>query len=261
MKQERESEIGMINVPKEIIELPSGGYLYPEDSPLRSGKIELKYPTAVDEDILTSKNLLQKGLTIERFLEAIILTKGVRLDDLLIGDENAIMYAARILAYGPDYEIEYTCGNCNNKAHTVVDLNSLSNVEINEELFKNGNKFDFTLPKSGKVVTFKLLTHKDERDIQQTAKNMSKYNKKSDHIGITRLKKSIIAIDGNEDRIMIDKEVESMLSMDSIKLKKYISDISPDVITKFNYECEECGYVREVPIPLGITFFWPNSEL
>ena len=45
--------------PTETVDLPSQGKLYPEDSPLRSGKIELKYMTAKEEDILTSQNLIK----------------------------------------------------------------------------------------------------------------------------------------------------------------------------------------------------------
>ena len=88
--------------PSEIIDLPSEGKLYPEGSPLREGKLEGKYMTAKEEDILTSQNLIKKGLVIETLLASLILTKGVKSEDLIIGDKNALMVAARILAYGPE---------------------------------------------------------------------------------------------------------------------------------------------------------------
>ena len=47
--------------PVETIDLPSGGKLYPEGHPLRSGRIDVKYMTAKEEDILTSTKLIQKG--------------------------------------------------------------------------------------------------------------------------------------------------------------------------------------------------------
>ena len=260
-KNEIDKEIKNVSILSEVVALPSKGYLYNNEHPLHSGQIVLKFPTAAEEDILTSKNLLQKGLTIEKFLEAIILTPGVRLDDLFIGDENAIMYSSRILAYGPEYEVEYNCQNCGHKSNVTIDLDKLNNTEIDDALFQNGNEFIFTLPKSKEVIKFKLLTHRDEQDIQQTAKNISKYDKKSDHIGTTRLKKSIIAIDDITDRSTINSKIDTMLAIDSSKLKKYISDISPDVITKFKFECENCSYDKEVQIPLGVSFFWPNSEL
>ena len=84
--------------PTEVIDLPSKGYFYPKDSPLSSGQVEIKYMTAKEEDILTSGNLIQKGIVLDKLLEALIVTEGVTLDDVLIGDKNAIMVASRVLA-------------------------------------------------------------------------------------------------------------------------------------------------------------------
>ena len=88
--------------PSEVVDLPSGGKVYSKDSPLRDGKIELKYMTAKEEDILTSQNLIKKGVVITKLLDSLILTEGVKCDDLVLGDKNAVMVAARILAYGPE---------------------------------------------------------------------------------------------------------------------------------------------------------------
>ena len=63
--------------PSEVIDLPSEGKIYPEDSPLRDGKVEIKYMTAREEDILTSQNLIKKGIVIDRLLDSLILTPGI----------------------------------------------------------------------------------------------------------------------------------------------------------------------------------------
>ncbi len=88
--------------PTEMVELPSKGYFYADGHPLSSGKVEVKYMTAKEEDILTSANLVKKGIVIDRLLDSLILTPNVRGDDLLIGDKNAIMVAARIFGYGKE---------------------------------------------------------------------------------------------------------------------------------------------------------------
>ena len=51
--------------PTEMVDLPSLGKVYPENSPLSSGKVEIKYMTAKEEDILTSENLIKKGVVLE----------------------------------------------------------------------------------------------------------------------------------------------------------------------------------------------------
>ncbi len=56
------------NFPTETIDLPSGGKFYSEGSPLRSGKVDVKYMTAKEEDILTSTNLIQKGVVIDKLM-------------------------------------------------------------------------------------------------------------------------------------------------------------------------------------------------
>ena len=51
--------------PAEEVTLPSKGLLYPEGSPLRSGKIKMKYMTAREEDILTNQNYIANGTVID----------------------------------------------------------------------------------------------------------------------------------------------------------------------------------------------------
>ena len=97
--------------PTEIIDLPSGGKIYGKDSPLYQGKIEIKYMTAKEEDILTSQNLIKKGVVLEKLLDSLIMTPGINTRDLVLGDKNAIMIAIRILAYGPEYTVEVTNPN------------------------------------------------------------------------------------------------------------------------------------------------------
>ena len=93
--------------PTEVVELPSKGYFYFEGHPLSTGKVEVKYMTAKEEDILTSQNLIQQGTVIDTLLKSLIVDKSIDMDDMLIGDKNAIMVAARILGYGKEYAFNY----------------------------------------------------------------------------------------------------------------------------------------------------------
>ena len=93
-------------LPTETIELPSKGLLYTSDNLLSSGTIEMKYMTAKEEDILTNQSYIQSGTVLDKLLQSLIVTK-ISYDDLLIGDKNAIMIAARILGYGKDYKFMY----------------------------------------------------------------------------------------------------------------------------------------------------------
>ena len=175
--------------PTEVLSLPSKGLLYPEDSPLRSGTIDVKYMTAKEEDILTSSNLIKQGKVIDRLLESVIADPKIKIDDLLIGDKNALMIAARVLGYGGNYEFEY------NGEKQSVDLSQLEFTNVDEKLWTNGNNFEFVLPSSGNKITFKLLTHGDEIKISKEVKSLQKINKDSDSTLTTRLKYMITSVE------------------------------------------------------------------
>ena len=151
--------------PTETIDLPSEGRLYPKDSPLSSGKIELKYMTAKEEDILTSQNLIKKGLVIDKLLNSLIVTEGIKTDDLFIGDKNAVMVASRILAYGGEYNVEVADPNTGETFQHTFDLTECSFKELPDDVDYSKNEFELTLPVSKVGITFKLLTGKDETNI------------------------------------------------------------------------------------------------
>jgi hypothetical protein len=264
LKQEHQKSVkAKGDFPSEEITLPSKGYFYPSENPLSKGTIELKYPTAREEDILTSKNLLAKGLALDRFMESIILDD-IDYNTLLLGDKNGIMYASRILAYGPDYEVQINCPSCgeiNKNIH--VDLAAVQTREFKFEDFKEGQQeFEFTLPASKKKIVFKLLTHEDEKKIEVELKATKKKQITNiDPEVTTRLKHAVIEVEGDTSRAVVASFVEKMLSQDSLALRREISRSMPDVDSSFDFECVECGYSDNLDIPLGIGFFWPSGRL
>jgi hypothetical protein len=179
--------------PTETVELPSKGLVYPEGHPLRSGKVEMKYMTAKEEDILSNQNFISKGIVLDKLLESLTLGK-IDIKDLIMGDKNAIFIAARILGYGKDYTFSY-----NGKEHTV-DLSIIENKIFDDSLISSKGTFFFTLPKSETVVEFKLLSEKDEEKIKQEIEGFKKINKDSSTDITTRLKHQIVSVDGNNDK-------------------------------------------------------------
>ena len=236
-------------LPTEIIELPSKGLLYSKDSELSKGTIEIKYMTAKEEDILTNQSFIKNGTVLDKLLKSIITTN-INFDDLLVGDKNAIMVASRILGYGSEYTFNYL-----GESHTI-DLSTLENKEIEEELYsKNINEFEFTLPKSGNVVTFKLLTHKDEQEINRELESLKKINKDSAPELTTRLIYLIISINGEKEKKTIREFVDNyLLAQDSRALREYIRRIQPDVDLTFFPD----GSSDRINIPIGVSFFWPD---
>jgi hypothetical protein len=246
-----------LKLPTEMVSLPSKGLLYPKDSPLAKGEIEMKYMTAKEEDILTNSNFIRQGTVIDKLLQSLIVTP-FNYDDLLIGDKNAILIAARILGYGAEYQFKYTDGR-GKELDATVDLSKLEEKKIDESLFKKGNDFPFTLPKSGNTVTFKLLTHGDEKKIDAEIKGLTKVNPNGSFDVTTRLKHTITSINGDRELKSIRDFVDGfLLAPDARALREYYNTIQPDVEMKFIPEDE--SYTGEgITIPISLNFFWPDS--
>jgi len=242
-------------LPTEVVELPSKGKLYPADSPLASGKVEIKYMTAKEEDILTNANYIRQGIVIDKLLKSLLVTD-VNYDDILEGDKNAMMVAARILAYGKDYEFEY------DGVKQTADLSKIEPKPLSPELEKaTENEFSFTLPSTGNVITFKLLTHGEGVKIDQEVKGLQKINKDSVSEITVRLAHLVTSINGVRDQKDIRDFVNNyFLARDAREFRKYYNTLNPDLdlsITLINSNGEE----EDTDLPIGLTFFWPDARI
>lgn len=246
--------------PTETIDLPSKGLVYPESSPLSSGTIELKYMSAKEEDILTNSNYIEKGIVIDKLLQSMIISK-VDYNELILGDKNAILVAARILGYGAEYPVEIK-DKSNQTIPVKINLSTLENKIIDESLFTKGkNEFNFILPQSKVTVTFKLLTHADELKIDQEIAGLKKVKPQETFDITTRLKHTILAINGDSNAEKIRYFVDNMMLQDSRALRKYITEITPDLNMTFSYEDSKGDMVEGVSVPMNINFLWPDAGI
>lgn len=244
--------------PTETVDLPSRGIFYPEDSPLRSGTIDLHYMTAKHEDILTSPNLIQKGIVLDKLIDALIATKGVKTSDLLIGDLNAVMVSARILGYGKDYEVSMECPGCGNMVEQMVNLSELSTTNIPED--NQTPDFTIILPISKAEVVVKLLTRGDELTIDKELKALKKINSEVESEATTRLKAMIVSINGDTSKSTIWQFVDNMLVKDARYLREQYKSKIPDVDFEIPVECT-CGTEQRGRLPIGPSFFWPDARV
>ena len=240
------------NLPTETIELPSKGLLYPEGHPLSNGTIEVKYMTAKEEDILTNQNYISNGTVLDKLLKSLIITE-FDYNDLVIGDKNAVMIAARILGYGAEYKFQY------NGVEETVDLSEIDNRPLDESLYIKGqNEFSFKLPTSDNTITFKFLTHGDEVKINRELEGLKKLKKDESPELTTRLKYMITSINGDSEIKMIREFIDqAFLARDARAFREYIQKIQPDVDLTFFPSTS----TKSISLPIGINFFWPDANL
>ena len=240
--------------PTEVIELPSQGKTYMEGHPLSKGTVEIKYMTAKEEDILSNQNYIQKGVVIDKLLQSLIVDKKVDYNSLLTGDKNAIMLVARILAYGKNYEFNYR-----GKEETI-DLTTIENKPLLKEVEENAgsNEFEFILPATENKVTFKLLNHKDEQNIEREVIGLQKLNKEADPTGTTRYKHMLTSVNGLKENKDIREFVDNyLLASDARALRAEYTRISPDV----DLEVQLDGREDVVTLPITLSFFWPDVRI
>ena len=232
--------------PTETIELPSKGLLYPKNSPLSSGKIEIKYMTAKEEDVLTNQNYIEKGIVLEKLLENVLID--VNPKDLIIGDKNAVLVATRILGYGNDYKFT------NRGEEHTLDLTTLKNKEFDTSLITEGkNEFSYTLPNSGTEITFKILDGYDESKINRELEGLKKISKNPPELS-TRLKYMITSVGEDRESKEIRNFVDNyFLARDSRSFRQYVREIQPDIDLSTILDNGE-----EVKVPIGLDFFWPE---
>ena len=246
--------------PTEVISLPSEGKCYPKENPLSSGQIEIKYMTAREEEILTSQNLIKKGVVLDKLFEAIIVDKGINPDDIVLGDKNAIMLATRLLGYGKEYIVEMLDSE-ENKHKIVVDLSSVKTKEVDLSTLNPENTYNFTTPMGKNLIEFKYLTHGDEKSIDVDVKALKKFNKSGTSSELTtRYRYMIKSVDGESDtKSVVDFINNRFLARDTRAFRNFVKENQPDMDMNFTYTDPITGEEEVRSIPMGVGFFWPSE--
>lgn len=243
-------------IPTEFVDLPSQGRYYPEGHPLHNeSSIEIKQMTAKEEDILTSRTLLKKGVALDRLIQSLIVDKSIDPNTLLIGDRNAIIVSARVSGYGNVYSTKVDCPACQTRQDYSFDLNSanINEGEIDASFGATDNgdgTVTCILPKTEITVVAKLLTGRDEKGIANMIKG--------DNLVSKQLETMIVSVNGDSSKNAINYVANNLPSIDSRHLRMIVKDATPNVDLTQEFSCSECGHTQEMEVPLTADFFWPN---
>ena len=250
------------STPTEFVELPSEGKYYNENHPLHGQSvIEIRHMTAKEEDILSSKTLLKKGLALDRFMQSVIVDKSINVQDLLVGDRNAILIAARATGYGEEYETQVVCPACKQSSRFTFDLGQKSLNKGGDELenitWTDRNTFVTKLPVFGVDVELRMLTGKDEQYLAQLSQN--KKNKNLVNTTLTdQLRMTIVSVNGRTEQATINSLIDNLPAKDSKHLRTVYAKASPNIDLSQKFECSHCFHEDVVEVPLTAEFFWPK---
>ena len=253
-------------VPTDFVELPSKGLYYSPTHPLHKQEtLEIRHMTAKDEDTLTSKVLLKKGVAIDKMLNDIIVNKAIKVDELLVGDKNAVILAARISGYGAEYETKVTCPSCEKNSSYEFDLNDKSMITPlePEELMQvniattDSGTFLITIPTSKNIVEVKLLTGRDERLMLQKLEQKKTNNLSESNI-TDQLKNIVVSVNGQQDQKTIHDFVFNLPAKEARYLRSVLKNTTPNIKLEQTFVCSNCGFETEMEVPFTQDFFWPK---
>jgi len=247
--------------PTEFVDLPSKGLFYAKNHPLhQKDSVEIRFMTARDEDILTSKSLLKKGIAIDRLLQNVIVDKKINIDHMLIGDKNALIVATRITGYGAEYNTKSMCPACGSTSENLYDLEGVKTVETEiPEGVERTPKGTFVLkaPKSGVTVEMRLLAGVDEKRLAKVMAAKKKKNLPESTL-TDQLRLALVSVEGQTEPNLINLFVGSLPAMDARYLREVYAKIMPNVDMKQDFECNSCGFEQEMEVPFTSDFFWPK---
>ena len=237
-----------------LVDLPSRGRLYSPESPLSEGTVELKYGSTQEENILTNIQYITKKIVIDKLIEALLVNNSIQLDDIVIGDMNALTIAARRSMYGDIYKANIICPRCNEKEQIEINLNELKHFKLSDNVTENLFTFKSSFEK---IFKYHILTRKEEKEIELTQKRMKKMNLSATDKNMTlRLKTSIDSINNETDPVKLTNIIENMRSIESKELRQDILKNTPDVDNSAVFNCSNCEYDDVATFNLDVDFFW-----
>jgi len=250
------------DVPIESAPLPSGGRVYNKNSTLYGRKtLDIRAMTAKDEDILMSQAYIKQGNVISKLLESCIIDKSIDINEMLVGDRNAVMISIRITGFGAQYKTTVLCEHCMTSQSASFNLSDLGLKRLGSDPLSDGeNKFSVELPVTKKTVYFSLTTVNSEDEAIISAKrNKDLLGIDHDQSRVTSsLLNTVIAIDNISDKNKIKKFIQNMPVLDSRFLRNHIKEIEPGIDMAATLVCTSCQRGSQVNLPLGTGFFWPD---
>lgn len=223
-----------------------------------------------EERVLADRKLAKSGGQVDELLNACweetldagpyALPESCRLDwgKVLQGDRFFALLMVRALTYGPEYAFGVGCRNdaCRARIEWEVDLTKLPVRLLSDEsraAFVAGNRFETTLPDSGKRLRFRLLTGDDERKLPALQRSAP------DKLLSAVLAYRVLDIDGVEPKAK-RQFLEDLSMRDADFLVDEFDRVDCGVDTTIEIECPECFATQEVDLPFDKGFFLPGRD-
>lgn len=237
----------------DVVPLPSNGLLYG----LPDKHIKVSFLNASDENILTNPNLLQSGKFLDILLNRKILNSKLRYRNLTIGDRDALMIWLRYTGYGDKYPISVRDPKTDTYFETEIILSKLKIKKLTLKPNSDGN-FDYKLPLSNSIISFNYLTLGEIEEIEKEQMKIAE-EKGEEYVNPSTaiLVKQIKSVDGDNNKKLIEKFVNSMRLGDVKALRKYMDEHEHGIDMNLTVRTPGGESIKTF-LPINTQFFWPE---
>jgi len=254
-----------------VVDLPSRGVPYPDNSPEGSGKLTLNAMTMIDESEILNP---PKGVSFSKAVDSVLrkaIQETVSVNSLLSADKFYLFMMLRAVTYGQDYTFTWECQKeeggeiCGHTNKNSVNIPG--DFQVKALLPEDKEPFLVELPVSKKNVKFRLSRGVDELEVDAYEAEIKAKRKTgvmvADTTNIFRLAKLITHVDDNPitgdiapDHIV--KFVNSLPAEDIALLRTQIEHYTPGMDTGIKVVCAQCKELTGMDLPITVSFFRPN---
>jgi hypothetical protein len=245
-------------VNSELVTLSSRGYYYPEIEGKPLTEVEVFDLVTQDENILLSPKLIESGELINVLLKKKVKTP-YPIEKFTIGDRLQLLIYIRSTMDNM-YNVELIDPQTKKPFPYSINLHELNEKELKDYPDKNTKLFEYKLPKSGRLVKFRLMTGEDEKIIQMREQREQQLrNTDESFYNIFKMEQVIVSIEGidEKDSIAKSKFIRGMNMKDGRLLNAYMDEVMPSI--DLNVEVTTPSGERfQTKLPFTKEFFYPT---
>ncbi|AYO30591.1 hypothetical protein D2962_08130 [Biomaibacter acetigenes] len=241
----------MTELPKTLAEaeIKPGVFLFPG-----RWEGELREMTTAEEDMLLNRRQGREWEAINKVLQACLLTPGVDVMNMLVGDRVFALLQLRRITYGDAFVFRVTCPRCNARFEWEENLGDLKIKYLEDpEHAKPEHTFTFTLPKSGKVINWRMLRGKDEQKMATMRRDHP------DALMTSIMLLRVVEIEG--EKMVTRKAFAELPASDAAAFRGEVEAKECGIDTAITVECPECWNAFDMDLPMaGQGFLLPTGR-
>lgn len=222
---------------KREITLLSRGFSAPQAWP--DGKITVfPWDSDVDAYLLEQTKQTDKGPLLYGIIEKVCNLNGASVDQFVWGEVNALLLLARALQFNGIVEYESNCPYCGSTANETIKIpDELQPVGEKEKGYPGWD--EITLPDCNDVVRIRPLLVKDQKKIDQRAKDelWAKFTERHLQIFLPVISVGDGAVDNLEE---ISIWYSALTPNDARYLEEKENELAPHLDSRIPHKCDKC---------------------